>query len=490
MKRVSLILSWIFYATVLLLLAHGHAPWFDEAQAWLIARDNSLFDILFHRMHYEGSPALWHILLWVLVRLGVPYAAIGYLSVILALVAGAIFLRFAPFPVSWRVVLLFGYFPAFQYSVIARSYSLSLPLVIIVAALFASRIEKPLRYCVTLALLANTNAFSFLLAGAIFCEFLWDIWRLDAWARKYYWPVIIFLGAAFLAALEAVPASDVRLSEPWFSLGIASRIAIQILVSFVQFHTPRGLAGGILVLSQLLLSVGALCLTFYLARRASHEKLMLAIFGALVGFGTFKYFSVWNAGIIYLAWIFILWISWPALTTTNDEIRQLIVVAIAFVWSTQFYCAVVALGLSFNSPYSAAPVAAAKLHGYFRDKNVSSACLGLKALAVEPYFDRNICGNYYSGSPRPSYYDWKRDQPYSPVPDVQTLNRLMSSGQFNLYLVSDMSIRLEDAEAVGRKQGYCISDSFPGHLIWKDDFYENDGLIIFRRCRPSLSRID
>ena len=42
-----------------------HEKWADEAQAWLIARDLALRTIWFHELRYEGSPGLWHTILWV-----------------------------------------------------------------------------------------------------------------------------------------------------------------------------------------------------------------------------------------------------------------------------------------------------------------------------------------------------------------------------------------------------------------------------------------
>ena len=48
-----------------------HEPWSDEAQAWLIARDLSIPQIL-RIMTYEGSPPLWHLLLKALIWLHLP----------------------------------------------------------------------------------------------------------------------------------------------------------------------------------------------------------------------------------------------------------------------------------------------------------------------------------------------------------------------------------------------------------------------------------
>ena len=40
-----------------------HEPWFDEAQAWLIARDCSWWEMILERPHYEGHPPLWWMML-------------------------------------------------------------------------------------------------------------------------------------------------------------------------------------------------------------------------------------------------------------------------------------------------------------------------------------------------------------------------------------------------------------------------------------------
>jgi hypothetical protein len=47
-------------------LIHGHhEPWAGESQAWLIARDLDLKKIWFYELRYEGTPGLWHTILWI-----------------------------------------------------------------------------------------------------------------------------------------------------------------------------------------------------------------------------------------------------------------------------------------------------------------------------------------------------------------------------------------------------------------------------------------
>lgn len=63
----------IAYVTVTVTVSCFHEPWFDEAQAWLIARDCSWKELLTVRTHYEGHPPLWWMLLAIPAKLGMPY---------------------------------------------------------------------------------------------------------------------------------------------------------------------------------------------------------------------------------------------------------------------------------------------------------------------------------------------------------------------------------------------------------------------------------
>ena len=55
--------------------------WADEAQAWLIDRDLDLKTIWFHELRYEGSPGLWHTILWVAQHVfHARYDGLGYIG--------------------------------------------------------------------------------------------------------------------------------------------------------------------------------------------------------------------------------------------------------------------------------------------------------------------------------------------------------------------------------------------------------------------------
>lgn len=58
----------IVFMVLSLALAKFHEHWSDEAQSFLLARDNSFAEI-FHYIKYEGTPALWVIVVKIFILL-------------------------------------------------------------------------------------------------------------------------------------------------------------------------------------------------------------------------------------------------------------------------------------------------------------------------------------------------------------------------------------------------------------------------------------
>ncbi len=483
-----LAVTWACFTTIVLLVVYHHEPWFDEAQAWLIARDNSLFEMLFRRLHYEGTPGLWHVLLWLLVRLGAPYQTMSYLSVLLASMSAALVLFLAPFPVWLRVLFVFGYYPAYQYAVVARSYCLNVLLVILAAILYSTQGSKPLRYCLILAALANTNVFGFLVAWVLFAEFTSLAWRSRlTFAKRFVIPACIFVIASLLAVAQASPARDVWIPGMLEKTpgGVLATITIQTVHAFVEIASPTLPR----IMMGLAVSVGILAVGLGLAARAKKLRLTTLLCGAPLAFQAFKYFAPWHAGLIYLSWVFGLWISWPALKELSVRYRRTVIFTIAFVFAFHAYDALAAWRLDMIYPYSAAPQAAKFLQNDFAtNANLKLACAGDWAFAVQPYFNQNMCANYYAGAPKPSYFDWKPGQPDLFKPDAQFTTKLMRTGQFDALLVCGFAVPKPEPHDVDPLARYCLVRAFEGRMIWKDYFLLPDNLIIFEKCATPSTR--
>jgi hypothetical protein len=153
------------FAAITAFVAAHHEPWRDEADAWLVVRDID-FSQFFDWTRHAGTPGLWYGLLAPLARLGLPYESQKWLHLIVAIAAMTIFAARAPLSRLTKVLAIFSYYFAYEYSVIVRSYALTILLVFAAAALWHARVQRPLALGAVLALLCNTNAQGFVIAGA------------------------------------------------------------------------------------------------------------------------------------------------------------------------------------------------------------------------------------------------------------------------------------------------------------------------------------
>lgn len=145
-----------------------HEPWFDEALAWLIARDSSLYEILFVTPHYEGHPALWHLILVPFAKLGAPYElSLSLVSLLFSGLAMGLFIYKAPFKRIIRITIPFTYYLFYQYGVISRPYCMMMLAFTLMAMAFKSRNEKTGRFVLTLWFLCISSAYGIVIAGGI-----------------------------------------------------------------------------------------------------------------------------------------------------------------------------------------------------------------------------------------------------------------------------------------------------------------------------------
>ncbi|WP_263353102.1 hypothetical protein [Acidicapsa acidisoli] len=143
------------YAVLVTFLTWFHQPWVDESQAWLLARDNSLGDIFLKRLHYEGTPGLWHLLLWIASRLHLSFTAMHWFTALIGVATAWVILRHSPFPRIARIGLPFIFGFVYQTAIIARSYSLVPLLAFTLCILLTGKKDRPVAFAAVAGLLAN-----------------------------------------------------------------------------------------------------------------------------------------------------------------------------------------------------------------------------------------------------------------------------------------------------------------------------------------------
>ena len=166
----------ILYCTAHMLMYLVHEPWFDEALAWLIARDSSIYEIFFTTPHYEGHPALWHLILVAFAKLGTPYElSLSLVSLLFSGLAVGLFIYKAPFRRTIRLTMPFTYYLFYQYGVISRPYCMMMLAFVIMAMTFKNRNEKPGRFVLSLWFLCISSAYGIVIAGGICIAWLMEM---------------------------------------------------------------------------------------------------------------------------------------------------------------------------------------------------------------------------------------------------------------------------------------------------------------------------
>ena len=473
------------FAVWLISVGARHEAWADEAQAWLIARDSSLGELLWERVRYEGTPGLWHLVLWGAIRCGLPFTQLYLVSVASAVIGAAVVLWRAPFPALLRVSLIGSHYFAYQYSVVARSYALDLVLVPVAAALFAQRWRRPIAYGAVVGVMANANAHGFLVAAVLGCEFLWAAWRRGGLGSR---AVLGGLAVALLCGLFAVavawqPADNFFLAGERDPASAAAMNLVREAFIDRPLFWSREPPGPMDALLGLVLSSAVLVPSFLAFRRAGLLPLAVGLFGLLIGFSAFGYSSPWHAGILFLGWIFCLWISWPHLTQTRALARG-VVASLAIVTGVQMVEAANSGRLDLSVAYSAGRAAAARLADLREsDPTARVAVVGFKAVSVRPYFADDGFIVHPDGVVRPAYYAW--DAPSAaPLRAMPRVAQIAAESHSDHLLVSISKrgfpgVRAFEAEA--RQAGYRKLELFPGALIWKGYEREDDSLLLLRR---------
>lgn len=199
-KHVRLAMFIVWLALVAWFVS-AHTFWRDEVRAFSIALSGSNLSQMLHTLHGEGHPALWYLILRgahdiVPVREVLPAAgaAIGIATM-------AVFTRYAPFKTIIVALVLFSFWAAFEYVVVARNYGMAALVMFILAALY-QRVRNSLWLGLILLILCNTNVAACLLAGFFLLFRLIEMLTDSAPPAKRDW--FIFVGNAALALAGAI----------------------------------------------------------------------------------------------------------------------------------------------------------------------------------------------------------------------------------------------------------------------------------------------
>ncbi len=207
----------IVYTSGLIFVGCFHEPWFDETQAWLIAKCATYKELFTYIPHYEGHPPLWHMLLSVFAKNGAPFdITLKALNITFCILAMALLVFRSPFPKVVRYILPFTYFFFYHYGVYCRPYSMTMLAFMLAAIFYKDRNSKPWRYILSLLFIILTTAYGLMIAGGLCLVWTFEIIaelhkgkKLALfWKDKRFYSLCFILAAAICILLMIIPADD------------------------------------------------------------------------------------------------------------------------------------------------------------------------------------------------------------------------------------------------------------------------------------------
>ncbi len=322
------VITLIIYLLGVCTVSFFHEPWFDEAQAWAIARSGSLKEILFEIPHYEGHPPLWDLILLPFAKLGAPYElSLAVVNIFFMTLAVAVLLFKSPFPKLIRCLLPFNFFLFYQYGVVSRPYCILVLAIFLAAACYKNRNEHPVKYLLCLALMCAVHSYGIIIAGCLCIVWLIEIFTeykksgklADILKDRRCWLMFCLLIFAMLVMAAIVPDENVYLggkmsseTEKKFDFSCINILfcfvifSDSIITSFFNYAgVPSEIASQIPVIV-----VSILLVALFVTITYRNKKLLtfLLPYGVLSIFGSFVYISPHHIGVITAFVIFVLWI--------------------------------------------------------------------------------------------------------------------------------------------------------------------------------------
>jgi hypothetical protein len=323
-QRVKLGLFFLWLCLVLFMAWH-HAFWRDEVRAFSLALKGENIVEMLRNLHGEGHPALWYLLLRAAHFVVRSPVVLPLVSIGVAAAAALLLVLRSPFRWWMIALLLLSNFMLFEYSVVARNYGISALLLFLLAGCYPRYRDRGVLLGVLLALLADTNAHSVLLAGAFLLFWLIDILceqgvRWTPALRTFLLNAAVSavgMAACFAtiyptyndAAMQEgftltrlvfsvfVPGAaftDLVLSAPWEALNVGPPTSLspvlflylQLLISLVMFGSLLGL----------IRSPGA-----FIAGLAA--LIALSLFSFNISWGAYRHEALWLVFLVSMYWI-------------------------------------------------------------------------------------------------------------------------------------------------------------------------------------------
>ena len=404
------ILVIIAFLVLAVILSNNHEHWSDEAQSFLIARDNSVLEIL-NIAKYEGTPPLWFFIIKVFLKIGGSYELFHLIPIVFSLMGVVLFEFKIKAPWYLKILLPFTYFIFYQYTIIARSYSLIFLVGTLLLLAYEKRFERPIVFSLILFIFMNICAYTFIIAGSIYLLYIYESLKIltnknkkedkecfkeekeiKLPRKRLYFSLILILIMFLLITIMLLPAEG----------GVYGKVKkSNIMNIFLEatFVSSENISIWFTILFFIFL-------VFALRKEKNKYKLLcsfIILFLPVMLFSEFITIKNYHIGIFTMLFI--------GFFIANNLVNKNIFIKLMFIVMCilQIYWSVKAGISDYWNKYSAAK----EIANYIKEKDYDEKIIygyGYSITAINPYFEKNIFKNQNTEK---SYHLWLKEQGYN-----------------------------------------------------------------------------
>lgn len=424
-SKIPEIIVLLAFPLLVCFFGYFHEPWFDEAQAWQIAKCASIKDIIFYIPHFEGHPPFWHLMLSVFAKNNFPYeATIKTIACVFSYAGVCLIVLKAPFYRIIRLVLPFSYFLFYQYTIISRPYCLVMLAFCLLAIFYKTKNKHPFLYSFCLILLAIVHPFTFIISsGLALCWFIENIENKTFNKKTAGAYFLLFIFYASLIIL-LIPDSNAFAMNMEYKSNIYMRLLYSFIIipanCFISSVFSELYKQSYFVYDFLLgLFIGVI-VWYFIYFYTSNKKLFKTFLIPYIPFAicASKYACLWHVGIIFCFIIFICWITLDiennkTKNKNSELIKKCFALFVVFSLFSNLYWNFKSCILDVFICYAKGKKEAEFIKENHLDKykimtdwykeDCTNTGINGTWLTIAPYFNKNIFYNFNEQNPNQNY---------------------------------------------------------------------------------------
>ena len=198
-KRILIVLG--AYGVVSAVGLHYHELFLDEAHHFLVSRDSPSLGDFYYNLRYDGHPRLWGALLYLITHfITTDPVGMQVLQWLFVMAGAYVLLRYGPFALWMKVVILAGYYFLYEYNVLSRNYAIGIWMLWLCCHLLRDAERNAWWIGALILLMCNAHLFFSFASIGIFLFLLVDWWK-RRWRVGRLMVVAIFFAVGLTTAI-------------------------------------------------------------------------------------------------------------------------------------------------------------------------------------------------------------------------------------------------------------------------------------------------